>query len=193
MNPKITLRAATPDDAPAMAALINIAGEGLPEWFWSTLAENNEDPFTIGEARARRETGGFSWKNGHVIEADGAARALLITYPIGDEPDPIDPAEMPAVFIPLQELENEALGTLYVNVLATEEAYRKRGYGSELLEKAKELAKGRRMSLIVSDANENAMRLYEAHGFTPKTARPSARTESWSGDGDNWVLMLREG
>lgn len=187
------LRAATPEDAPAMARLINIAGEGLPAWFWSTLAENNEEPFTVGEARARRETGGFSWKNGHVIEADGGARSLLITYPIGNTPEPIDPDEIPAVFIPLQELENEALGSYYVNVLATEEAYRKHGFGTQLLDKARTLANGRRMSIIVSDANRNAMRLYRAQGFRPKATRPIIKSDGWTCDGQNWVLMLREG
>jgi len=185
-----TLRPARPDDAAAMASLINIAGEGLPAYFWKMIAPDAE-AFATGRARAMREEGSFSWTNAHVIEADGSARALLITYPISDAPDPVDPANTPSVFLPLEELESQAPGSFYVNVLATEAGYRKRGFGSRLLEKAIALAGKRSMSIIVSDANENAMRLYKAHGFAPAASRPIVKADGWQCDGKNWILMLR--
>ena len=33
------LRAARPDDAPALAELVNFAGEGLPLYLWGKMAE----------------------------------------------------------------------------------------------------------------------------------------------------------
>lgn len=185
-----TLRPARPDDAGAMTKLINIAGEGLPHYFWSLIAEPGQDSWSAGEVRAQRTTGSFSWTNSFVVERNDEVASLLVTYRIGAEPEPVDPTTAPAIFVPLAELENLALDTQYVNVLATKEEHRNQGHGSRLLEKAHELAQGRRLSIIVSDANSNAMRLYGAHGYRPIASRPIVKTEGWSCKGDNWVLML---
>ena len=63
---------------------------------------------------------------------------------------------MPAMFVPLQELENLAPGTWYVNVLAAYPEHRGKGHGTALLGVADQLGAdaGRRgLSIIVSDAN----------------------------------------
>ena len=39
---------------------------------------------------------------------------------------------MPPMFVPLQELEDRVPGTWYVNVLATLEEHRGKGYGKEV-------------------------------------------------------------
>ena len=182
------LRAATPEDARAMTRLINIAGEGLPLHFWGMLAQTGEDPWAVGEHRARREEGSFSWRNAQVIEAGDSVASLLMTYPIGNDPEPVTD-DTPTIFRPLAELENLALGTFYVNVLATEAAHRGKGYGSRLLRKAEEMANGRRLSIIVSDGNETAYRLYRNHGYVTIAQRPIVTTEEWRCGGENWVLM----
>ena len=68
------------------------------------------------------------------------------------------------MFVPLQELENLAPGTWYVNVLAAYPEERGKGHGTALLGVAEQLAAdaGRRgLSIIVSDTNTGARRLYE--------------------------------
>lgn len=183
------IRPATKLDADAMSRLIDLAGEGLPMHFWKKLAGKDEDPFAVGMARACREEGSFSYRNGFVAEENGKAAALLITYRIGSDAEPVEPASTPAPFVPLLELENLALDTQYVNVLATLPEYRRHGHGTRLLARAATLAAGSSLSIIVSDANAGAIRLYKACGYRMSASRPIVTEAGWSCRGENWLLM----
>jgi hypothetical protein len=91
---------------------------------------------------------------------DGALPSLT-GYPIGPQPEPIG-NDFPALFRPLQELENEARESWYVNVLACYPEYLGRGLGSRLLDLAEQIAREealRRMSVIVANNNAGARRL----------------------------------
>src|SRR3546814_8338981 len=91
------------------------------------------------------------------------------------------------MFRPLQELENLAPGTWYVNVLAVLPAFRNLGLGSGLLQRAEETARAgslRGLSIIVSDSNGGARRLYERVGYREAATRPMV-TEDWVNDGRN--------
>ncbi len=189
----ITIRKATPDDAEALAELINFAGEGLPLYLWERMAEDGETPWDVGRRRARREEGGFSYCNAIVSEVDGKVAGCLIGYPNPDEPEEIDTDTMPPMFVPLQELENLAPGSWYVNVLAAYPEYRGKGLGTALLEVAQEKAaqagtKG--LSIIVSDANIPAQRLYERCGYTEIAMREMVK-DDWVNEGRNWVLLVK--
>jgi hypothetical protein len=83
-------RYATPDDAAGLAELINFAGEGLPLYLWTDMAERGESPWEVGRRRALREVGSFSYRNAVVAEADGGAIASLVGYPLPDAPEPIE-------------------------------------------------------------------------------------------------------
>jgi len=186
-------RQATPADAPALADLVHFASEGLALHIWTKAAGPGGNPWEIGRERARRETGSFSYRNAVVVEDDGGRIAAgLIGYPLPDRPEPI-PEGMPAMFVPLQELENLAPGTWYVNVLAAYPEDRGKGHGAALLAIAEQLAAdtGRKgLSIIVSDANEGARRLYERCGYR-ETARRRKVKEDWETDGTNWVLLVK--
>jgi ribosomal protein S18 acetylase RimI-like enzyme len=185
-------RHAVKEDAPLLAALVNHAGEGLPLYLWEKLAGPGESAFDVGIRRAAREEGSFSYRNAMVIEQQGQAAGCLIGYEIPDEPAPIS-SDMPAMFVPLQELENLAPATWYVNVLAVLPQYRRQGLGTSLLALADEtgraLGKGG-MSVIVSDANVEARRLYERCGYRAVAARPMVK-EGWVNAGVNWVLLTK--
>lgn len=186
-------RAATPDDAAAMAELVNMAGEGLPLYLWSRMASPGQDPWEVGRQRARRETGAFSWRNTVLREVDGRVAASLVGYPLPDEPEPADYSELPPMFVPMQQLEDMAPRTWYVNVLATYPEYRRRGHATALLDIAARLASEADrdgLSIIVADSNAAARRLYESAGFREHATRPMVK-EGWDGDGDNWVLLVR--
>jgi ribosomal protein S18 acetylase RimI-like enzyme len=184
-------RRATPDDAQALAELIDLAGEGLPSYLWARMAEAGEGVWDVGRRRARREEGGFSYRNAVVAEADGRVVACLVGYPLPEEPEPVDLGRTPAMFVPLQELENLAPGTWYVNVLATYPEHRRRGYGTELLRLAEEFAAGsgrNGLSIVVSDANGAARRLYERCGYGVAAERAMVK-EGWANAGVNWILL----
>lgn len=179
-------------DAEAMAELVNHAGEGLPLYLWSGLAEPGETVWDVGVKRAARDEGGFSYRNAVMIDADGAAAGCLIGYEIADQVAPV-PANIPAMFRPLLELENLAPGSWYVNVLAVMPQHRSKGFGSRLLAVADELGRAAgkgAMSVIVSDANAGARRLYERCGYAEVASRAMVK-EGWENDGDNWVLLTK--
>lgn len=186
------LRPATVSDAGDLAKLINIAGEGLPFHFWKMIASEGEDPWIVGRNRARRDTGGFSWRNARIVEIAGQVAGALIGYPIAKPEGPVDTTGTPPVFIPLEELEALAGGTYYINVVAVYPQYRGSGLGTRLLSEAKQIAGRRPLSLIVSDGNEGACRLYERYGFQVRAARPIASDDGWECEGENWVLMVKD-
>lgn len=193
INLESPYRQATTEDAEAMAELVNFAGEGMPFYLWTDMAEPGESPWHVGQQRARRESGGFSYRHAVLREDDDRVVAALIGYPLPDAPEPIDYDEMPAMFVPLQELENLAPGTWYVNVLAAYPEYRGKGYGSELLSIAEQLALDTNcsgLSIIVSDANTGARRLYERSGYQEIATRPMVK-DSWDNEGENWVLLTK--
>jgi ribosomal protein S18 acetylase RimI-like enzyme len=186
-------RYATPDDAPALAELANEAAEGMPLYMWSKRAEKGQDPWEIGMARAKREEGGYSYRHAVVYEEDEQVVAALIGYPLPDAPPARNYDDMPAMYVPLQELEDAAPGTWYVNFIAAYPAQRGRGYGTTLLDIGERLAAdaGKRgVSLIVSDANAGARRFYERHGYSARKSRPIIK-EDWETDGADWLLYIK--
>ena len=189
----MTEREAQKSDAAELAKLIDLAGEGLPFYLWRQMAAAGEDPWEIGRQRAARDTGGFSYRNSVVAEVDGKVVGALVGYPVADEPEAIDPDSTPPMFVPLRELENLAPGTWYVNSVAVFPEARGLGLGSALMRCAERTASDlglRGISLIVSDANDGARRLYERLGYRETGSRPMVK-EQWQNAGENWVLMIR--
>ncbi|MHA1189386.1 MAG: GNAT family N-acetyltransferase [Alphaproteobacteria bacterium] len=182
-------RLATADDAPVLAQFVNAAGEGLPHYLWSQMAAPGEDPWTVGKARQAEKA-----TSGQIIvidEGDGAI-AGLTGYAIPAQPDPI-PDDMPPLFRALQELENLAPSTWYVNVLAALPEHRGRGLGGRLLAVAEEIARASgldRTSLIVTDTNAGAKQLYERIGYV-ETARRPMLPDDWHTDITEWILLIK--
>jgi ribosomal protein S18 acetylase RimI-like enzyme len=187
------IRDARKGDCAELAQLINFASEGLALYLWRRMAGADEDPWEIGRERAARETGSFSYRNTVVAEVDGNIAGALVGYPIAPEPDDLDSEGMPPMFVPLLELENLAAGTWYINAVATYPATRGLGVGSQLMEWAEQKANAlglRGASLVVSDANLGARRLYERLGYEAVASRSMIK-EQWQNDGKNWVLMIK--
>lgn len=187
-------RRATPRDAGELAELVDIAGEGMPTYLWTQMAAAGESVWDVGRRRALRESGGFSYRNAVVREAEGRAVAALVGYRLDDAPEPANYDDMPGMFVPLQELEDLVPGTWYVNVLATYPEHRGRGFGSELLAVAERLAAethSKGLSIIVSDANTGARRLYERTGYFEVASRPMVK-DAWENPGENWVLLRKD-
>tara|TARA_R110000772_G_scaffold76561_4_gene165297 strand:+ start:53 stop:628 length:576 start_codon:yes stop_codon:yes gene_type:complete len=190
MSRNVTFRPATKNDARHLAHLVNFAGEGIPYYFWQKNAEPGQDPWDIGKSRAEREEGSFSYRHTIVAEIDGELAGCLVTYVLPEDPEPIDYDEMPPIFVPIQELEDSAPSTQYVSVLAAYPQYRNLGVGSGLLKIAEKEGDGRAMSIIVSDGNPNARRLYERVGYVAERDQKMVK-EDWKGEGKNWILMIK--
>lgn len=176
-----------------MAQLIDIAGEGLPSYLWAQSSQAGETVWDVGCQRARRETGGFSYRNASILECDGQIAAFLLGNPVVVESGPASLDGTPPLFVPLRQLEEMADGTWYINSLATYPQYRGRKFGSHLLRVAEEIAVDsglRATSLIVADANEGARRLYERSGYSEKAALPMVK-EQWINASKNWILMIK--
>ena len=185
----MTIRRATRHDARALAPLINQAGEGLPALIWAGLAAPGQDPWQVGVSRVESEDAGVSFRNAWVGHVHGKLAGCLLAYRQPDLPEPI-PDDAPAMFRPLLELEAEAPGTGYVYVLATVPEMQGQGVGNRMLEFAERYRGLNGMSLIVSDANAGARRLYERHGYAERATRPMVK-DGWQNPGINWVLMVK--
>ncbi|MGH6792300.1 MAG: GNAT family N-acetyltransferase [Methyloceanibacter sp.] len=194
MTAKPTFRPATIADAAALAVLVDIAGEGMACYMWQALAVHGQAATEIGRERARREEGGFSYRNATVAEIDGEIAAGLVGYRL-DEPYDLGGFDaMPDMVQPLLRLEAQAPGSWYVNVLACFPEFRGRGIGARLLEIAD--GKGRdegapAMSVIVGSWNEGAARLYGRAGYTPKATEAAILPPSLPRRGE-WVLMTKK-
>jgi len=190
---RLHLRTGRKSDASALAELVNYAGEGIPVYLWQNMAEGEETAWDVGRSRASRDEGAFSYRNAIMAElTEDPCAGCLIGYSVGSEPEPITD-DTPPMFRPMQELENLALNSWYVNVLAVYPRYRGRGLGTALLDQADMIAERNglsALSIMVSDVNTGAMRLYERHGFKFAAMRPMVK-EAWENPGRNWVLLIK--
>ena len=185
------IREAKASDAAHLVRFINMAADDLPLHFWRKSVGEG-DPIAYGMERAARETGSFSYRNAWLVEDAGQVAACLLGYPAEDEPSPIA-ADTPPIFVPLLQLEALAPGSWYLNVLATYDSHRGRGYGSALLARAEEItrAQGRRViSLITADTHHDAQRLYAAKGYTEVARRPVVKGD-WQVEATEWILMTK--
>ena len=193
MEGSLTFRPARKADASALAVLVDIAGEGLPAYLWSTLKAPGQSILEVGRDRAARETGGFSYRNAIVAEVGGEVAACLVGYRLDDPYDLGGLEQVPALVRPLVLLEAKAPGSWYVNVLATFPEFRRQGIGMVLLGIAEQKARektAQALSVIVAAENEPAARLYEAAGYEVLAAEPIFAFPGCPHGGD-WVLMVK--
>ncbi len=186
------IRGATAADAEHLVRFINMAADDLPLHFWKKSVGPEGDPIAYGRERAARESGNFSYSNAWIAEVGGAVAAGLLGYPAEVEPSSIEP-DTPAVFVPLLELEALALGSWYLNVLATYDQFRGQGCGAALLAHAEGVARGlghRSISLIAADTHDAALRLYAAKGFREVARRPVVKGD-WAVDATEWILHVK--
>ncbi len=193
MRAEATLRPATKADAAALAVLVDIAGEGLPAYLWSTLKAPGQSMFEIGRERAAREEGGFSYRNTVLAEIDGEIAACLVGYRLDDPYDLGDVDALPELVRPLVKLEARVPGSWYVNVLATFPEFRRRGLAHQLLDLGETNARqsgAAALSVIVAGENERAARLYASCGYGPVASEPVVLFPGCPHGGD-WLLMAK--
>ena len=169
-----TIRSASAYDAEPLAKLIDIAGEGIPSWFWAQKCAEDQQPLEFGTERAKRPTGGFSYKNALIAERDDHPCGMVLSYAIDAAPED-DPSDLPAPFAPFIALEQLSVGTWYVNALAVFPGWRNQGLGTKLLASAEMLARengANATSIQVFEQNTDAVRLYRRLGYEFAASAP---------------------
>lgn len=184
------IRHADKNDAPHVAALIDIAGHGIEGEFWQSSA--GEELSAINAARRMIIEDGtlpYHYSKAHLCELEGEVAGGLIGGQIQEAT--VILADFPPYFAPLLELETHVPGFWAVIGIAVYPEFRGRGIASRLLEHAKSQAvmtgsKG--LSLVVENNNETALALYRKFGFAEAGSRPWLSFAGRSGP-TSWVLM----
>lgn len=164
------IRPACFEDARAIARLIDIAGEGIPNLLWSNMAEPGQSALDVGQARACCDVGGLSYRNALVAEAEGSVVGMMLGY-IVEQPDEEineDPANLPDLARPFVALEHQSVGTFYIDALAVLPGWRGCGVGSRLLVAAEQRARNlgvTNMSIQHFAHNKDAAKLYSRVGY----------------------------
>lgn len=189
----VKLRPAERNDATDLAAFVDMAGEGLPTYFWSELAEVGQSPFEVGRARAQREEGSFSYRNAVIAELDGEVAGGLVGYPLPDLYDTGDLAALSDIVRPLVVLESQAPGYWYVNVLAVYPEFRRQGIAAQLLATADDVGQAlgcKGMAIIVASENQDAYRLYQRSGYEYAASEKLVAFPGYKRGGD-WLLLTK--
>lgn len=187
------IRPARKSDGASLAILVDIAGEGMPVYLWSSMRTPGQSAMEVGRARAAREEGGFSYRNTLVVEIEGGVAAILVDYKLADPYDTGDLSKLPEIVRPLVELEATAAGSWYVNVLATFSEFRGQGLGRQLLALSEQRGRdngARQASIIVASENKGAARLYERTGYKEIARRPVLEFPGCAHGGE-WVMMVK--
>jgi len=187
----ITLRAATPADATHMAALVNLAGGGLPASVWAAKANYGQDPLDYGRNEALREDDDapMSYLRAEIAEIGGAVAGLLISYERPADPVVIDSGTHP-LYRPLIRLENMAPRTRYINVLATFPHLQRRGVARALVTACEATPGPEGLSMIVTNSNVSALGFANSLGYAESARLPLIRA-NWQTDSTEWLLMRK--
>ncbi|MDP5219849.1 GNAT family N-acetyltransferase [Ruegeria sp. 2205SS24-7] len=168
------IRQADSSDAESLAKLINLAGEGIPNWLWTRACVEGQTPLEIGIERAKRKTGGFSYTNALVAESGGNPIGMVLSYAITQVPTE-NPDDLPAPIAPFVALEKLSANTWFINALAVFAEAQNQSVGSQLLAAAENLACSNgfdKMSIQVYAQNTGAVRLYARHGYKQVASDP---------------------
>lgn len=186
---RLNLRPAVRDDAETIAQLADIAGEGFPAAIWQSTADAGKSAFAVGAEKAASDTGVYSWTHATLAEVDGEVAGMSVSYLLAKTPEIIDEQTHP-MYRPMIKLENEALETRYVSMLATFPSYRKSGVAVALLDHEEQLPGPNGMSLITSDHNAAARMFLTDRGFREAAVVPAIKI-NWDSPLKSWHLMRK--
>ena len=160
---RVRFRPASKADCRIIAQLYQISSDGVADYIWSKIAEDDENILDVGRRRYERENTCFSYQNCTIAEVAGQVVGMLVAFPMH-----VDPAEVEEdpVLAPYAILEED--NSYYICGVALFPEARGQGVGSQFMKLAEEHArknKLNKLSLIVFEQNKGAMRLYQRLGY----------------------------
>ena len=166
MDPDICFRPADPSDSRIIAELFRHSSGGVADYIWRQLAEPGESLLDVGERRYAREDTPFSYQNCIMAVRQGNIVGMMHAFLMEASEDQPDPEPADPVLQPFAEL--EVPNSLYISSMSVFPAFRCCGVGSELLALACAEARAdgiNRLSLLVFEQNQGAVKLYERSGY----------------------------
>lgn len=172
--------------------LVAIAGDGLPLHTWDALIETGDSAMDVGQCCAVRSESAFSYHNADVALRHDRVLSAIISYPMKPLNLPAPSTGIPPIFQPIVALENQAIGSWYINILVSYPDARRQGAASALLAEVQNRALEAgytTLSLIVSNVNP-AQKFYEKQGFN-EADRALMAKDGQDNAGQEWVLMTK--
>ena len=198
MKSSPVFRPANADDSRFIAEMIDVSSDGvaLIEWAEESQKAVGRSALDIGAEMYASEEGDYSYRNCWIAEVSGQRAGMLLGFPMGArKPGDIvaPPFDGSDVFAPYKYL--EASDTWYICGVAVLPEYRGRKIGTGLMQLAREQAQAQsydRLSLVVFEENDAAVRLYRRLGFevidqAPVVPHPLIRYNG------NALLMVNNG
>jgi|GEM_PF-2805339 len=176
-------RRATVKDAALIKHGFELAGAGMAEYFWTQSRHPGQSMEDVALERMRRKI--QDPDNNIRVSEDGLG--AILSYDIPDQPEPLD--DVPSIVRPLVSLENQALGTHYINMLAVLPEARRKGLARALIDTARQAAGDKPLSLTVDDTNHKARALYASEGFS-EVGRARQVSDGWQATGEHYILMV---
>lgn len=171
-----------------IAILFDMAFRGFAAMQWEDMTIDCDTEFETGKKRAERqsEDGAFSYQNATIARIDDFVAGMLLSYVLPDPAD-VDHTDFNEDIDPILRLEEQVIGSRYINACTVYSDYRRMGIGSllmnDVIAKAKK-AGDKQLSAIIDQENELGAMLLDKFGFD---AGPE--------DGDdfaNWQLWTRD-
>ncbi len=191
----VVLRQARRSEAAALAVLADMAGHGMPSWFWAQ--GRSKDGFysvvEVGRDRILSKDHTLYYEKMTVADEAGEIAGMLLDYPIDEPMDEKDISKLDVVVQPLLRLEARAPGSWYINMIAVFREFRGRGVGLALMEESirrAQTAGKTEISLIVEDDNP-AVRFYRKIGFELRAEQPFETFPGALKKDGNLHLMVR--
>jgi len=159
---------ADPEYRVAMAELGQMAGEGIPSFFWELDRKPGETALAAGARKVSGESSNFSYKNAWLTLIGGDVAGMLLAYPLTEVDSNEEIAASPLFIQPLLKLEQRVKGSFYINMLATYATYRQQGVATRLMLNAEHIATQlhiNNLSIQVFSENKRALNLYQKLGY----------------------------
>jgi ribosomal protein S18 acetylase RimI-like enzyme len=164
-------RPASTDDSRFIAEMIDVSSDGvaLIEWTEESQQAPGRSALDIGAELYASKKGDYSYRNCWIAESAGHRAGMLLGFPMGArKPEDVvaPPFDGTDVFAPYKYL--EAPDTWYICGVAVLPRYRGHGIGTGLMQLARDQADAQgydRLSLVVFEDNDAAVRLYRRLGY----------------------------
>jgi len=195
MKDNTVYRPANKGDSRFIAEMIDISSDGVALIEWTAASQKTAgcSALDIGAEMYASEQGDYSYRNCWIAEVSGQRAGMLLGFPMhARKPEEIvaPPFDGTDVFAPYKYL--EAPDTWYICGVAVLPGYRGRRIGTGLMQLARSQATAQgydRLSLVVFEENDAAVRLYRRLGYdvidqAPVVPHPLIRYEG------NALLMV---